>query len=468
MAYEVVVVGGGIGGLTAAALLAARGINVCLLERESRVGGCAASFEKFGYSFEQGNGLYAGWEEGGLHRRVFSELPVDPPETRFLEPAYVVRLPDQTDIAVARDSEKFENNLKLAFPECAEQAINFYHHILQSSPDTPELGRSSLDHPQPLSQLLEGTSDRFRSFLDAQLETLGQTNTSESSQDFASWLLTLPSKGLSSICGGSSALADTLAKSITASGGKVRLNAPTLRLITNEDGRATGVVLLNGELVEATRAVISNLTIWDTYGKLLGLSNTPSAIRKVLAELTAPGAYLVYLGMSDSAAEQLPAEHVLAVAHSVGDSEPAQQLNLATAPHWDPRAPEGKRASTLHLSTDVEDWFTYHRDESEAEAKDQEMLEVVWQRLHKLFPGLGDEVEVIDTATPRTFYELTRRKLGMVNGVRQSRSVETVYAGYLTPCPNLFRVGDTTLPGPGILAATRSALDVARVLAPKP
>jgi len=48
-----------IGGLTVAALLAARGGTVCLLERESRVGGCAASFDKFGYTFEQGYGLYA-------------------------------------------------------------------------------------------------------------------------------------------------------------------------------------------------------------------------------------------------------------------------------------------------------------------------------------------------------------------------------------------------------------------------
>jgi phytoene dehydrogenase-like protein len=93
MECEVVVVGGGIGGLTVAALLAARGVDVCLLERESRVGGCVTSFEKFGYSFEPGYGLYHSWRPNEVHHRVFAELPVEPPEVRLLEPGYLVRLP---------------------------------------------------------------------------------------------------------------------------------------------------------------------------------------------------------------------------------------------------------------------------------------------------------------------------------------------------------------------------------------
>src|SRR3954463_7538175 len=101
MAYEVVVVGGGMGGLTAAALLAARGVRVCLLEKEARGGGCAVTFERFGYTFEAGASLYASWQPGEIHARVFAELPVEPPEVRPAAPAYVVRLPDGVDVRVA-------------------------------------------------------------------------------------------------------------------------------------------------------------------------------------------------------------------------------------------------------------------------------------------------------------------------------------------------------------------------------
>src|ERR1044072_9180386 len=120
MAYEVIVVGAGIGGLTAAALLAARGVNVCLLEKEPRGGGCATTVERMGYTFEAGASLYAAWQEDEIHARVFSELPVAAPEVRPAVPAYVARLPDGKDVSVARDDEEFYENLRAAFPECAD------------------------------------------------------------------------------------------------------------------------------------------------------------------------------------------------------------------------------------------------------------------------------------------------------------------------------------------------------------
>jgi hypothetical protein len=77
-------------------------------------------------------------------------------------------------------------------------------------------------------------------------------------------------------------------------------------------------------------------------------------------------------------------------------------------------------------------------------------------------PELGSSVEVIDTATPRTFYDLTRRKLGMVGGVGR-RDFWLNGPSYVTSLPNVFIVSDTTYAG-GIAGLTRSALVLANKL----
>src|SRR5712691_6510402 len=222
MAYEVVVVGGGIGGLTVAALLAARGMDVCLLERESRVGGCAASFDKFGYSFEQGYGLYASWEPNDIHHRVFSELPVEPPEVRLLEPGYTVRLPDQSEISLTGNTDQFEENLRRIFRVCAEKAVSFYRQLatlsralrraLQRTPDllttsasrrifgllsqgrtATRIFRSS---QQTTLEHLYGVSLRFRRFVDVQLQALAQASSAEVAYLYAARALSTPLGGV--------------------------------------------------------------------------------------------------------------------------------------------------------------------------------------------------------------------------------------------------------------------------------
>jgi phytoene dehydrogenase-like protein len=132
------------------------------------------------------------------------------------------------------------------------------------------------------------------------------------------------------------------------------------------------------------------------------------------------------------------------------------------APEWDARGPEGKRAATVHMFTDVDQWFAFHKDESEHEEKDQVTLELLWQRLHRSIPELGDSAEVIETATPLTYYETSRRKLGMVGGLGQSLNVFGPNSvSHRTILPNLFLVGDTTFPGAGGAAVSHSALIVA-------
>ncbi len=489
MDCEVVVVGGGIGGLTVAALLAQRGVNVCLLERERQLGGCAAPFEKFDYRFETGYGLFSGWEHGGIHERVFSELPVGPPARYESEPAYIVRLPDASEIKLGRNQDEFQAGVRACFSECADEAIEFYREVLRvgvalraalrESPDlltksTPRRAFSLFSrNPLPAAirsyqgqstaQRLERVSNRFRRFIDVQLQTFTQGHSDDVSFLNAALALSAPLEGMHGLRGGAPALIDRLAQSISKSGGRIRLNTPVLRLCYDSAGTAVGVDLLSGETVKASKAIVSNLTIWDTYGKLVGLNRTPTDIRKQINALRGWGAYLLYLGLDDAATNV--ADHLMALTdwhHADGYAPEHKQFMFAATPKDEGNAPAGKRAVTVHMFTGVEEWFTFHNDESEHEEKDQQMLELGWTQLHNAMPELGSSIEVIDTATPRTFYELTRRKMGMVGGVITTAELSPTHQ---TSLPNLLMISDTNA-GWGVEAITRSAWLLAGKLTP--
>lgn len=354
-AYDVVVVGGGIGGLTVAALLSARGLNTCLLERQSQVGGCIARVEFSGYDFEPGMGLYTSFGAGEVYDQLFSELPVAAPEVNLVTSPYILRRVDGSDVTLATDE-------------------------------------------------------------------------------------------LYSIAGGPATLAERLAESIKQSGGNLRLNSPVLRLAYDEAGRAIGIDLLSGERVSANKAIVSNLTIWDTYGKLIGLNRTPAEIKKRLSTIHGAGVYVVYAGIEESAVSRLPAELM-----RVEDDEGEFTLAISSSGV----APPGKRAVTFTTRTEIDSWFAYQSSEEDYEQWDQDALEHFWNRLHAALPELGSDIEVIETANPRTYYDSTRRKLGMVLGVE-----EPVSAGQQTSVPNVFMVGDTVSSEAKLDAVVQSAFSL--------
>lgn len=451
MVHEVVVVGGGIGGLTVAALLAVRGVDVCLLERASQVGGVVAPVEAFGYTFDPGIGIYPCWESGEIHDQVFSELAVPRPEVTPTPTAYLVRLPEG-DLSVQSDDERFFAELRTAFPESAANAVEFYQRCLEVAADP------NAQVTKPVSELLTNTSLRFRQFIDAQLQLLIQSTSEVCNLGSAATALTISRRSSFSIKGGAAAVANCLAAGIKQSGGKIRLNTPVLRLAYDSSGVARGVELMTGETVGASRAIVSNLTIWDTYGKLIGLNRTPSKIRKTLASLKASGAFLVYFGIEEAAAAKLPDNRILALGNESGATVESQ-LMLAVAPAADPRAPDGKRAATLLSFTDVDEWFTFHESVEELEEQDQEKLAEVWQRLDRRVPEVVAGAEVIETSTPFDCYEGTRRKLGMVGGLAELGTELSTDGS--TSLANVYMVGDTVAALPGLAGVTRSALSLA-------
>jgi phytoene dehydrogenase-like protein len=177
--------------------------------------------------------------------------------------------------------------------------------------------------------------------------------------------------------------------------------------------------------------------------------------------LRAWGVYLLYLGMNETAASRIPNNHILGVTdwQRDGSYDPEESLFMfAAAPAVDSRAPEGMRAVTMLTFSDVDHWFTFQESEEQSEAKDQAALALWWQRLHQAMPELGADIEVIDTATPLTVYDQTRRKLGMVGGLaRTPEAFGPNIIDWQTSLPNVFRVGDTSSLGSGIAAVTHAA-----------
>ncbi|HEY6121124.1 MAG TPA: hypothetical protein VIV66_14295, partial [Pyrinomonadaceae bacterium] len=217
--------------------------------------------------------------------------------------------------------------------------------------------------------------------------------------------------------------------------------------------------------IQASKAIISNMTVWDTYGKLIGTQRTPAETRKTLSTFLSPGAYLIFAGMDQNATKRLPADRLLVATQAPRTAEnlvDSSRFSFSAAPEWDPRGPEGKLAVTISFSSDVDQWFTYHADAEEQTRKDEVALAHAWEAIHHRLPELGAEIEVIETATPLTYYEATRRKLGMVGGLGFSlNSLDSPLISHRTTLPNVFMVGDTAFPGAGLMSVIQSSLIVA-------
>jgi phytoene dehydrogenase-like protein len=455
MSYDFVVVGGGIGGLTTAALLSARGFSTCLFERQSQVGGCIGRVEFSNHDFEPGMGLYSSFGPGEIYEQVFAELPVEIPETTRLDSNYVVRLFDGQDVRLFRDEEFYEE-IRRVFPECGDNAVAFYEKLDQAKKSggilraLRALRSGQLNNDAPITNLLHDTSERFRSFIESQLLAFLHQPLEGCTFGAARAALALPRSQLYSLKGNIATLAERLAEAIKKSGGTLRLNSPVLRLAYDQSGAAIGVDLLSGERVIANRAIISNMTIWDTYGKLIGLNRTPTEIKKALQSMQSSGVYVIYASMEESAISRLPEERLMVTA----GTETANTDFEFTFAVGTGESPSGKKAVTLKMRTDVGEWFTFQSSEEDYDEWDQAALERFWSRIHKTLTELGADVEVIETATPRTYYDQTRRKLGMVMGLNSNSASPHPQN---TSIPNLFLVGDTSVFPPNLAQVTSSA-----------
>ena len=485
---QVVVIGAGIGGLTAGALLAHRGYSVLMLEQALVPGGCASTFKRQGFTFDVGATQVAGLEPGGIHHRIFAELEIDLPAATDCDPACAVYLPGETEpISVWRDSEKWQAERQRQFPGSEpfwQLLAGLFRYSWAFQGRDPVLPpRSAWDllqlvkavRPDTLLTLpytfstvgdalrgfrLEGDR-RLKTFLDMQLKLYSQVDTDETALLYAATALAVSQAphGLFHLQGSMQALSDRLVAAFERDGGKLLLRH-TVKQIHTQKGRVTGITIRNqkGEMwTEPADQVVANVTVQNLM-QLLG-DQAPTGYQQRVEKLPpSSGAFVIYLGVDQSA---IPADcppHLQFLYDYGGEIAENNSLFVSVSKPGDGRAPEGKTTIIASSFTDTRQWWDDDYDRLKQRYTDEAIA-----RLSQFFTLNDHTIQLMEAATPRTFAKYTGRDRGIVGGIGQRIPTFGPFGfANRTPIQSLWLVGDSTHPGEGTAGVSYSALTVVR------
>ena len=274
----IVVIGAGVGGLTAAARLAGAGHSVTIFERSGEVGGKLAVYERDGFRFDTGPSLLT-------LPQVFTEAQ---PDLVPLDPVVRHVFADGTVLDSSPVHAEFLDRIAAALgPEAARDWDRFWQRarriwdaswrsVLRKPVTAASLARLTW-RVGDLAAIAPGRSLRAlgRQYLrDPRLRTMLDryaTYTGADPRRAPAALAAVPYAELAFggfyVPGGLGTLATALRERCSAAGVRIVRNAE-VRRITTEGGRVTGVRLAGGEFVPAS-AVVSNVDALTVYRDLL-------------------------------------------------------------------------------------------------------------------------------------------------------------------------------------------------------
>jgi C-3',4' desaturase CrtD len=512
----VIVIGAGMGGLTAAALLAHRGYQVLVVEQAIVPGGCASTFQRQGFTFDVGATQVAGLEPGGIHDRIFSELEIEPPAAIPCDPACAVYLPHETEpIRVWRDPQRWQTERQRQFPgsepfwQLLSDLFRYSWAFQSRDPVLPprnlwdfwQLMRAvrpntllTLPHTfSTVGQVLRwyGLDNdlRLKTFLDLQLKLYSQVDADETALLYAATALGVSQEpqGLYHLQGSMQALSDRLVQSLERDGGRLLLRHTVQRIEVKGD-RVCAVEIRNqktGEVwTESAEHVVANVTVQNLV-QLLG-DRVPQGYQRRVDKLPpASGAFVIYLGVKQAA---IPADcppHLQFLYDYEGPIAENNSLFVSVSHPGDGRAPDGYATIIASSFTDPTIWWRREKGEigkrgrgpqsnplpitddpfpiADYQRLKQSYTKEAIERLSRYFNLTPETIVHVEAATPRTFARYTARDRGVVGGIGQ-RIVTFGPFGFAnrTPIAHLWLVGDSTHPGEGTAGVSYSALTVVR------
>lgn len=451
--YDIIVIGAGCGGLSAAVCSAKNGKSVLLLERHNSPGGFATSFVRGRFEFEASMSQLCGYgyDTGlGEARRVFEELGIDS-KIKWLPIPYAYRFITHTrtgekiDATMPFGVEDFIDAMEGYVPgskpsmvklfELAKQVKDATDHISETE---NELSFSEIRHifkqygdfartaPYSVNEVLDALNvpQKARDIFEAYWMHFGIDCDRLSFTHYILSIYNLLTLGGVMPSSRSYAMSMALAGELEDNGGEIRYNSHVSR-IKFKDGHACGVILKDGEVINANH-IICNCSPTTAYAKMMKAKDLPeSAIKRTNARSFGARGACVYLGLNRSPKELGIKDYSVIITDVSDSSEQFEAMkkieanNALIATCLNIADPDCSASGTtiLQLTTFYTDncWADVPPEEYHNE-KDMLAARLISAYEKATETVIHNSIEEIEVATPVTFARYTNSPQGVTHG----------------------------------------------------
>jgi phytoene dehydrogenase-like protein len=476
--YDVLVIGAGLGGLSAATMLAKNGLGVLLLERHNVPGGYATSFVRGRYEFEVAlhelSGVGPPESRGAVYRYLESLGMAGKVEFLHVPNLYRSVFPG-LDLTLPVGREAFEATLAQAFPHEARGIHRFLERVFAFGRDFSRVVRKRgkvrpatlpFEHPHffrylPVTwgQVLnrDVKDPAVRAVLSQYWGYVGLPPSRISFVYMASTLAAYVRRGAAFPKGRSQALSNAFLTTFEELGGEVRLNCGVQRIST-ANGRVTGVVTDEGEEISAGW-IVSNADPITTCRDLIGLDKTPpSFFAGLQSSEVAPSTVNVYLGVARPPADLGLTEHEIFLNADTDLERHYEGLQRIAPPEaialtcynavYPDISPPGTSMVVLTALAYGEPWYSLPPARY-VDTKNR-IADAMIDRAEGIAPGLRRYAEVVEVSTPLTNMRYAGTLGGSIYGFSQPPRDNMVWRmGHRGPLERLYFVGAWTQPGGG-------------------
>jgi phytoene dehydrogenase-like protein len=480
---EVLIIGGGIAGLSAGIYARQNEYKTTILEMGEHPGGQLTAWQRDGYTFD----FCLQWLIGsdhGVYNDIFREIgAIDDKTETINHDVFHKRVDEQFgDFYFYTDMDRWEAYLKEMAPEDSKGIHKLCNMIKRTTKleefENPPGMRSLQEY---LRQILKGwralpMMARYANCtIEQLLKDLGLKNAklcqflneflvSESGNGVppevpgVALLMILGwqhDKNAGYLKGGSGQMTQRIQDTYTKLGGEFRFHARVKDILV-EDGVARGVILENGERLLADH-VISACDGHTVLFDMLGGKYMPPAIQKAYDEwkVFMP---LVMVGFGIDKTIVSDAHHTEYFCTNkiqIGRTAVARYSILNRSMYDDTFAPEGKTALELFFESPWDNW----KDLSDAEyAQEKEAIKNrCTELLEKHYPGIAEHIEVVNLATPRTTERYTGVWKGSYEGfMPPPGAIGSALPMELDGLKNFTMAGQWVMPGGGLPQSSQS------------